>query len=128
MISALNSRLYLLRRLKRQLNQENLKKVAKSIYTSKIRYGLQLIGKVRTEVHESSQSDLNALQKTQNRLIRLLSGTKLSDKISTGSLLKNLKMLSVNQLNAQIKLTEIWKAVNNENHPISVKKKYINTG
>ena len=122
-ISALNSRLYLIRRLKRQLNQENLKKVAESIYTSKIRYGLQLIGKVRTEVHESSQSDLNALQKTQNRLIRLLSGTKLSDKISTGSLLKNLKMLSVNQLNAQIKLTEIWKAVNNENHPISVKKK-----
>ena len=45
-----------------------------------------------------------------------------------GTLLKNLKMLSVNQINAQIKQTEIWKAVNNENHPISVKKKYINTG
>ena len=31
-------------------------------------------------------------------------------------------MLSVNQLNTQIKLTKIWKAVYNENHPISVKK------
>ena len=49
-ISALNSRLYLIRRLRRQLNQVNLKKVTESIYTSKIRYGLQLMGKVRTDV------------------------------------------------------------------------------
>ena len=83
-ISVLNSRLYLIRRLKRQLNQENLKKVAESIYTSKTRYGLQLMGKVRAE---SSQSDLNALQKTQNKLIRLLSGTKISDKFSVVSCL-----------------------------------------
>ena len=113
--------------IKQQTSSMSLTNLS-GIYTSKIRYGLQLIGKVRTEVHESSQSDLNALQKTQNRLIRLLSGTKLSNKISTGSLLKNLKMLSVNQLNAQIKLTEIWKAVNNENHPISVKKSTLIQG
>ena len=47
-------------------------------YTLKIRYGLQLMGKVRTDEHESSQSDLKALQKTQNKMIRLLSGTNIS--------------------------------------------------
>ena len=31
-------------------------------------------------------------------------------------------MPSVNQLNAQIKTTEIWKAVHVENYPIEVKK------
>ena len=31
-------------------------------------------------------------------------------------------MPSVNQLNAQIKITEIWKAVHVENYPIEVKK------
>ena len=34
-------------------------------------------------------------------------------------------MLSVNQLNAQIKLTEMWKAVKKENYPIKVYKKTI---
>ena len=61
-------------------------------------------------------------------MIRLLSGTNISDKKSTSSLLKNLNMLSVNQLNAQIKLTEIWKAVNSENHPISVNKRTLKDG
>ena len=30
-------------------------------------------------------------------------------------ILKNLNMLSVNQLNAQMKLTDTWKAINNKN-------------
>ena len=34
-------------------------------------------------------------------------------------------MLSVNQLNAQIKLTEIWKAVKDEDHPFKLVKKTI---
>ena len=45
----------------------------------------------------------------------LLAITKLSDHRSTKSLLANLDMSSVNQLNAQIKITEIWKAVHKDN-------------
>ena len=41
-ISSLNQRNYLIRRLKNHLNKEQLKKVADSIWTSKLRYGLQL--------------------------------------------------------------------------------------
>ena len=52
----------------------------------------------------------------------LLAITKLSDHRSTKSLLANLDMSSVNQLNAQIKITEIWKTVHKDNYPIEVKK------
>ena len=51
-----------------------------------------------------------AIQKTQNKLTRFLNNSKISDKISTKTLLKNINGLSVNQLNAQIKLTELWKS------------------
>ena len=45
-----------------------------------------------------------------------------SDRNTTESLFKKVNLLSVNQTNAQIKLTEIWKAFNNENYPIKVTK------
>ena len=57
---------------------------------------------VRTNVNDSSQADLKALQKTQNKLLRLLNGTKIFDKISTSSLLTNLNMISVNQFKVYV--------------------------
>ena len=41
----------------------------------------------------------------------------LSDKVSFKCMLESQKMLSVNQTHAQIKILEIWKAVNVENYP-----------
>ena len=32
-------------------------------------------------------------------------------------------MLSVNQINAQMKLSEMWKAVNDEDHPFNIVKR-----
>ena len=55
-------------------------------------------------------------------MLRLLNGSRLMDKTSTEELLSNLSMLSVNQLNAQIKITEAWKASKDEDHPIKFKK------
>ena len=55
-------------------------------------------------------------------MARLLNGKKIVDKICTKTLLANKKMLSVNQLNAQIKLTETWKAVHDSEHPLKIEK------
>ena len=44
----------------------------------------------------------------------------LSDRQSTKALLNKIEMLSVNQLNASIKLTELWKAVNNADCPLKI--------
>ena len=65
------------------------------------------------------------LQLSQNKMLRLLNGTRISDKISTLSLLLKFNMLSVNQINAQIKLSEIWKAVKDEDHPFNIVKREL---
>ena len=41
----------------------------------------------------------------------------LLDKINTETILQENKILSVNQLNAQIKLQEVWKSKNFKNYP-----------
>ena len=75
-------------------------------------YGLQLLGKIRWCSTDSQTGHLKELQKAQNKLLRFLNKSKISDKVPTSTILKNLIMCSVNQLNAKIKLTEMWKYVN----------------
>ena len=122
-LNSLNQRLFLLRRLNNQLNKKAMTKVADSIFNSKIRYGLQLMGKVRIQEEDGGlQTDLKALQLMQNKMVRMVNHVKLSDKQTTSSLLKRINMISVNQINAQIKITEIWKAVNNDECPLKITK------
>ena len=122
-INSLNSRMFLLRRLHNQLNKKALTKVADSIFNSKIRYGLQLMGKVRIQDEDGGvQKDLKNIQLMQNKMVRLKNNVKLSDKKATSDLLKRVNMLSVNQINGQIKLTEIWKAVNIKECPLNITK------
>ena len=45
---------------------------------------------------------------------------------STTHLLKNINMLSVNQLNAQVNVLEMWKATHYDNYPLKVVSKQIN--
>ena len=101
------------------MKEKCLQKVANSIYTSKFRYGLQLCAKVRCQDEDSTSKSMNKLQKTQNKLLRFLNRKKNSDKIHTKSLLNNVNMLSVNQTNAQIKLTEVWKALNGKSSSLN---------
>ena len=85
---------------------------------SKIRYGLQLIGSVRMSDSDPTNYEMESIQKCQNKMLRILNGTKISDKVSTKSMLTKMNMLSVNQINAQIKLNEIWKSTHIPNYPI----------
>ena len=68
---------------------------------------------------------LKDLQKAQNKLVRFLHNSKISDKIRTSKMLSDLNMLSMNQMNAHIKIIEYWKAENIPNYPIKVNKKSI---
>ena len=45
----------------------------------------------------------------------------LKDKVPTKKLLDQVGMLSVNQLNARIKLQEIWKATKIEDYPLKIR-------
>ena len=48
----------------------------------------------------------------QNKLLRLITNTKLTDRVSTDTLLKQTNLMSVNQINGQIKIQEIWESRN----------------
>ena len=126
MLSSLNQRLFMIKRLRNSLNYSGLRKVAESLFISKVRYGLQLMGEVRWSDAESESVSLGLIQKSQNKLLRFLNKSSLSDKISNKSMLEKHNMMSINQLNAQIKLTEIWKAVNDEAHLFKIEVPKIN--
>ena len=63
-----------------------------------------------------------SLQIAQNDLLRTMENVKIKDKVSIKSMLNNQQMLSVNQLQAQIKLTEMWKAAMFDNYPLKIEK------
>ena len=85
---------------------------------SKIRYGLQLYGKVRFTAEDVSCANFKAIQLVQNDLLQLLNGTKVKDQVCIKSILDKFSMLSVKQLNAQIKLLEMWKSINLKDHSL----------
>ena len=95
-------------------------KLVDGLFTSKIRYGLQLLGQVRTRTDDPECADLKAIQ-----LLRSLNGTLIKDRVSTSSLLEKYGVLSINQLNAQVKLLEIWKAMNVEGYPLKIKQQTV---
>ena len=106
-LSSLNQRLFFIRRLKNSINSAALLKISHGLFISKLRYGLQLLGRVRWNDSEAYNQTLEALQKCQNKLLRALNGSRVSDQICTKSLLLKFNILSVNQMNAQIKLSEM---------------------
>ena len=122
LLAALNSRLYIIRRMRSHLSKASVLKLVDGIFMSKVRYGLQLYGKVRMNEEDQISGDLKEIQLVQNNLLRLLNKTGRKDKVSIKSMLDRFQMSSVNQLNAQIKLLEIWKLVNVPDYPLKLKK------
>jgi hypothetical protein len=52
---------------------------------------------------------MKELQKSQNKLLRVITGKKVSDRIKIEDMLTSLQMMSVNQIAAQIKLQKCGK-------------------
>ena len=119
-VSNLNKRLFAIKRLKNHINKTSLTKVVDGLFTSKINYGVQLYGKVKLTQECPTNKDIKAIQMVQNKLARLLNDKTLKDKVSTKVLITNAKLLSVNQLNAKVKLQEIWKVMNIDNYPLKI--------
>ncbi len=118
--SSLNQRLFVIRRVQNQLPKEKLLCVVHSLWMSKLRYGLQLYSKAVLNEDETRSPILKTLQLSQNRMLRGINKSRISDKISTKSMLKKFDLLSVNQLAVQIKLIEVWKSINVTGHPIKL--------
>ena len=120
LISSLNKRLFVIRRVSNHIPQTKLLQLAHAIWMSKLRYGLQLCSNVRTESTEPKNGNLKPVQVSQNKLMRLLLKEPFNDRTSTSELLTKTGLLSVNQLAASIKLLEVWKSENNPNYPVQL--------
>ena len=118
--ASLNHRLFVIRRIAQQIPKNKLMSVVHSLWISKMRYGLQLCSKVQLSNEDKVPAIMKSLQTTQNRLLRMLNKTRISDKVSIASMLEKFQLLSVNQLAAEIKLIEVWKAINVEGCPIKL--------
>ena len=87
-VSALNRRLFIVKKLKNHHGKKSLKKIVNGLFTSKITYGLQLYGKVRHSIEDSTNGELGAMQKVQNKMARFLNSKSLKDRIPTSGLLE----------------------------------------
>ena len=63
-------------------------------------------------------AEFKAIQLVQNNLLRTLNRSKIKDKVSVSSMLEKFNMQSINQLNASVKLLDMWKALNVDNYPL----------
>ncbi len=104
MIPSLNSRLFLIKRPYNTNCKSRLKRIGYTLYTFKIIYSIQLLGKVRTEEEVTAQALLNKLQVTQNKFAQFLSGISLLDNIPTKEIFRKQNMLSINQSNKHRRL------------------------
>ena len=93
MISSLNQRTHLIKGLRNHINPGKLRKIVDSLWTSKLRYGLQLWATLRTEDTETKKNLVVEVQKAQNKLLRVLEKKRISDKIPVKSILESQKML-----------------------------------
>ena len=71
-------------------------------------------------------AELKGIQLIQNNLLRSLNGSKIKDMVSIDSLLTKFNMSSVNQINCQIKLLEVWKATNVSKYPLAIDHQVTN--
>ena len=89
---------------------------------SKARYGLQLCGQVRTDISDPHNCNLQSLQRAQNKMLRVILNKKYTDQTSAEALLNEAGFKSINQINAEIKLNEVWKSCNLENYSVKFLK------
>ena len=72
--------------------------------------------------------NIKTTQIAQNKMLRLLDGSRVKDKRSIKDMLEKFEILSINQTIAQIKLTEAWKASKDDNYPIKLRWTRENAG
>ena len=60
---------------------------------SKVRYGLQLTHKVRLTEEDLKTKDMKATQIAQNKLLRLLNGSRIKDKRTMKDMLEKFNLM-----------------------------------
>ena len=107
----MNQRLGLLRRLKNKVPHTKLKIIAEALFTSVARYGIAVYFKPRLHWDPTCE-DQTRLQIVQNKMLRLLAGKKLLDKVRVEELAKRFNMMSMFQMASYHVLVETYNILN----------------
>lgn len=128
LVTGLNNRIFMLKRLTYHLPAKNLTGVVHGLILSKIRYGLPIYGQIRLSGNDPKSSELRPVEVALNSTMRTLTGNKIKDKKSIQSLHEITSLPSLNQMTGMAILQEVWKiqngdsvALNNLMHPINHK-------
>ena len=119
LISALNKRTFMIRRISNQIPKKKVLNVVHSLWMSRLRYGLQLCNKVKVQEEDKTSQNMKSVQIAMNKMVRMLDGVSLKEHITSESLLKKYMLPSVNQLSAEIKMVEAWKIMNIPDYPLT---------
>ena len=71
-ISSPNSRIVIVNRIVNQVGKDRIKKIVDSLYTSKLRYGLPLFGRIKWNDSDVQEKWLTDLQLNQNKMLRYM--------------------------------------------------------
>ena len=115
----LNYRMYKLRRIEQSLPKSLLIKVADAIFCSILRYELAIFCPIRLHTNDPNPTSIEGIKVRYHDLLRFLCNTRRSKHTSIESMLEKLGWLSINQLSCEIRLIEVWKALNQENNCLS---------
>ena len=109
-----NYGLYILKRMKSNLCQKSLRALGEGLVMSHIRYCIPLFlsDKARISEGDPVNQELQGIQTLQNKMLRIILGVSLRDKIPTKTLLQKVNMLSINQMVCMSTLMETWSALN----------------
>jgi len=106
--------LFTLLQVEQWITKSLLKKVAEGIFLSNLRYGLGIFCPLRIKEKDPQPSCLDGINVVFNDCMRLLCCSKRSDRKSRDEMLNELGWLSVNQLNAEVRILEAWKSLNKD--------------
>ena len=79
LLSTLNQRLFMVRRMSNHISKKKLRRVVDSLWTSKLRYGLQLCTEVRLTEEQPKCQMMTKVQIVQNKMLRVLDGARIVD-------------------------------------------------
>jgi len=114
--SSINLRIANLRRVSYHIPHESLRTIAFGLVLSKIRYGIAVYGSVRKQVDDPLCKNMSILEVSINDTMRVINGSRRSDKVPIVELRQETKIPSANQMAAEATLLEAWKMrLNNEN-------------
>lgn len=119
--SSLKYGFFQIRKLRKTLSKDQMVTIGNGLIMSKLQYCASVFGQSydSTESRCMGSDNMKRLQKLQNDYLRILTGTKSSDKKSISSLLAETNSLSMNQIMGKHILMDTWRIRTNNIEPIS---------